>query len=167
MWFLEYWKWFTVILWYIWVLTNSSLHAERALLERAVEKFQKLWFDVKKGSWSCLFLVPCRETHSDSPLQLSRGLGYSTSRAATAGAQLGKRLKTHWCFEEKVSWLVPLSKSLLSPQSQLCNIFKTAIFAYFWNVKKMYKKELVYASWIKRSWRWSERQCAYFWAAAW
>lgn len=63
----------------------------------------------------------------------------STSKATTAVVELGKRLKIHWCFDEKVSWLVPLSKSLLSLKSQLCNIFKTAIFAYFWNVKKKKK----------------------------
>ena len=59
---------------------------------------------------------------------------YNASKVVTA-VELGKRLKIRWCFDEKVSWLV-LSESLFRPQSQLCNIFKTAIFAYFWNVNK-------------------------------
>lgn len=36
----------------------------------------------------------------------------------------------------------PSLKQLITPQSQLCNILKTAIFAYFWNVK-MYKNKRV------------------------
>lgn len=65
-----------------------------------------------------------------------------TSKAARAVGELSKRLKIHWCFDEKVSWLVPLSESLLSSKSQLCNIFKTAIFAYLECKKKVYKKSV-------------------------
>lgn len=67
---------------------------------------------------------------------------YSTSKAARAVVELGERLKIHWYFDEKVSWLVLLSKSLLSSKSQLCNIFKMAIFAYSWNVKRKYIKRI-------------------------
>ena len=61
---------------------------------------------------------------------------YNASKVVTAVVELGKRLKICWYFDDKVSWLVLSQKAYLAPQSQLCNIFKTAIFAYFWNVKK-------------------------------
>lgn len=50
------------------------------------------------------------------------------------------RRKVQWCFDENGQLAGPSLKKLIEPPSQLCNIFKTAIFAYFWNVKKCIKR---------------------------
>lgn len=100
---------------------------------KSFKNFDSTW---RKEAWTVCSWCLAERLTATLPCSFHTVWIHSTSRAATAVAELGKRLKLHWCFDEKVSWLVPLSKSLLSPQSQLCNIFKTAIFAYFWNVKR-------------------------------
>ena len=49
---------------------------------------------------------------------------YNTSRVATAVAELGERLKIHWCFDEKVSWLVLSRKAYLAPKANFVTYLK-------------------------------------------
>ena len=49
---------------------------------------------------------------------------YNTSKVATAVVELGKRLKIHWCFDEKVSWLVLSRKAYLAPKANFVTYLK-------------------------------------------
>ena len=49
---------------------------------------------------------------------------YNTSKVATAVVELDKRLKIHWCFDEKVSWLVLSRKAYLAPKANFVTYLK-------------------------------------------